>query len=54
LRFAKCSIVRRIARDEANAAPSILWWSIVVLQKNGKVASQPILDLVTANGACHD
>jgi hypothetical protein len=25
----------------------------VVLQKNGKVASQPIHDLVTANGACH-
>jgi hypothetical protein len=26
----------------------------VVLQKNGKVASQPIHDLVTANGAGHD
>jgi hypothetical protein len=27
--------------------------AFVVLQKNGKLASQPIHDLVTANGACH-
>jgi hypothetical protein len=28
--------------------------ALVVLQKNGKVARQPIRDLVTANGARHD
>jgi hypothetical protein len=28
--------------------------AFVVLQKNGKVARQPIRDLVTANGARHD